>query len=273
MQILNPEGIYNSPRYYSGGKVGNTIFTAGRVAKNLDGSVFAPGDSRRQAEHIMECLKAILDEGGATFQDVVKIHTYYVDDSDALYTSHWPTVHEVRQRYMGDHYPPHTGTKVANLGSPDIKLEIEVTAVIRERPTYSSAKGGPMSMKTLNPEGIYNSPLYCSGGKAGNTIYTAGIVPLDLEGNVVAPNDARRQTEKIMKDLKLILAEGGATLQDVVYVHTYFVHNEDMPVIHEVRQRYMGDHYPSHTGTKVDNTSWVERGIKLEIEVIAVVED
>jgi len=45
LQILNPERIYNSPRYYSGVKVGNMIFTAGRVAKNLDGSVFAPGDT------------------------------------------------------------------------------------------------------------------------------------------------------------------------------------------------------------------------------------
>ena len=124
MQILNPEDIYHSPRYYSGVKAGNMIFTAGRVALNLDGSVFAPGDTRRQVEHIMECFKVILAEGGATFQDVVKINTYYVDDSDG------PVIHEVRQRYMGDHYPPHTGTKVANLDPPDLKVEIEVTAVI-----------------------------------------------------------------------------------------------------------------------------------------------
>jgi 2-iminobutanoate/2-iminopropanoate deaminase len=126
MQILNPKGIYNSPRYYSGVKAGNMIFTAGRVAKNPDGSVFAPGDTRRQAEHIMECLKIILAEGGATFQDVIKVQTYYVDDSD------WLAIHEIRQRYMGDHYPPHTGTKVENLGLLDIKLEIEVTAVVSE---------------------------------------------------------------------------------------------------------------------------------------------
>jgi len=128
-------------------------------------------------------------------------------------------------------------------------------------------------MQILNPKSIYNSPRYYSGVKAGNTIYTAGRVPIDLEGNVVAPNDARAQTEHTMEDLKLILAEGGATLQDVVYVHTYSLHGEDMPVIHEVRQRYMGDHYPPHTGTRVDNPSWVERGIRVEIEVIAVVED
>ena len=130
-----------------------------------------------------------------------------------------------------------------------------------------------MSIIALNPKSIYNSPRYYSGVKAGNMIFTAGRVPFDLEGNVVAPNDARAQTEFIMEDLKTILTEGGGTLQDVVFVHTYCLYGEDMPVIHEARQRHMGDHYPPHTGTKVDNPSWVERGMRLEIEVIAVVGD
>ena len=128
-------------------------------------------------------------------------------------------------------------------------------------------------MKILNPKTIYNTPRYYSGVRAGNMIFTAGRVPLDLDGNVVAPNDARAQTENIMQSLQAILAEGGATLQDVVYVHTMYLDATDMPVIHEVRQRYMGDHYPPHTGTKQDSQSWVERGIRLEIEVFAVVED
>jgi 2-iminobutanoate/2-iminopropanoate deaminase len=128
-------------------------------------------------------------------------------------------------------------------------------------------------MKILNPETIYNTPRYYSGVRAGNLIFTAGRVPLDIDGNVVAPNDARAQTENIMQSLQAILAEGGATFQDVVYVHTMYLDAADMPVIHEVRQRYMGDHYPPHTGTKQDSQSWVERGIRLEIEVVAVVED
>ena len=130
-----------------------------------------------------------------------------------------------------------------------------------------------MSMKILNPKGIYNSQSHYSGVKSGNMIYTSGRVPLDPKDNVVAPNDARRQTERIMEDLKLILAEGGATFQNVVYVHTYYVYNGDGPAISEVRRRYMGDHYPPHTGTKVDNPSWKERGIRLEIEMVAMVED
>jgi 2-iminobutanoate/2-iminopropanoate deaminase len=128
-------------------------------------------------------------------------------------------------------------------------------------------------MEILNPEGIYHSPRYYSGVRAGNMIFTAGRVPLDLEGNVMSPDDAGAQTEKIMEDLKVILAHGGATLQNVVHVRTYYLYGEDMPAIHEVRQRFMGEHTPPHTGVSVDKPSWVERGIRLEIEFIAVVED
>ena len=128
-------------------------------------------------------------------------------------------------------------------------------------------------MKILNPKTIYNTPRYYSGVRAGNMIFTAGRVPLDIDGNVVAPNDARAQTENIMESLQAILAEGGATLQDVVYVHTMYLDGADMPAIHEVRERFMDGHFPPHTGSKQDSQSWVERGIRLEIEVIAVVED
>ena len=128
-------------------------------------------------------------------------------------------------------------------------------------------------MKILNPEGIYHSQRYYSGLRAGNMIFTAGRVPSDPEGNVVAPNDAAKQTEAIMEDLQKILAEGGATLQDVVYIHTYYLHEEDFPAIHEVRERFMDGHRPPHTGSKNESQSWVERGIRLEIEVFAVLED
>jgi len=267
MKILNPEGWYHSPKYWPGVKVGNFITTAGCVAKRPDGRVFAPGDTLRQAEHIMECLKAVLAEGEVTLRDIVKITTYYIDDAD------WPKIEEIRQRHMGDHYPPHTGIKVENLWSPDIKLEIEVMAVVQSTNAGSSKEEMSMKARPLNPADIHNSPSYYSGIRSGNLVFTAGRVPLDRDGKVVAPNDATTQTGHIMTDLKKILTEGGACLQDVVYVHTYFLHNDDIPKIHEVRHRFFGDHYPPHTGTKVDNPDWEQRGIRVEIEVIAVISE
>jgi 2-iminobutanoate/2-iminopropanoate deaminase len=128
-------------------------------------------------------------------------------------------------------------------------------------------------MQVLNPEGIWHSTRYHSAVRAGNHIYVAGRVPVDIDGNVVAPNDAAAQTAKIMEDLTLILAEGGATLQNIVSIHTYALYSEDMPAIFGVLHRYLGDHRPPHTGIRMQMDLWVQNGTRLEIEVVAVVED
>ena len=128
-------------------------------------------------------------------------------------------------------------------------------------------------MKILKPANIYSSPKYYPGLKAGNTIYTAGRVPVDIDGSVYAPNDPKAQTRQIMECLQIILAEGGATLNDVVYIHTYYLYEEDMAAIFEVYREFFGDHKPPHTGSRQDSKSWVEKGFRLEVEVTAVLEE
>ena len=127
-------------------------------------------------------------------------------------------------------------------------------------------------MKILKPEGIYCSPRYAPGLLAGNTIYTAGRVPIDLNGEIVAPNDARAQTEQILDCLEAILAEGKATLKDVVSIHTYYLYEEDMSAIFDVLHARMGVLLPPHTGCHQSSTSWEKRGIRLELEMTAVIE-
>ena len=41
-------------------------------------------------------------------------------------------------------------------------------------------------MKVLQPDTIFTSPRYAPGVRVGNTIYTAGRVPIDVDGEVVA---------------------------------------------------------------------------------------
>jgi enamine deaminase RidA (YjgF/YER057c/UK114 family) len=127
-------------------------------------------------------------------------------------------------------------------------------------------------MKILKPETIFCSPHYAPGLLAGNTIYTAGRVPVDLNGEIVAPHDARAQTEQILDCLEAILAEGKATLKDVVSIHTYYLLEEDMPAIFEVLHARMGTILPPHTGSNQSSASWEKRGIRLELEMTAVVE-
>lgn len=123
-ELIQPEGMYQTPSYNHAMRAGNTIYVAGQVAKDDNGELVAPGDAEGQARHIYASLGRVLDAAGATFDNVVKITTFLVDRADA------PAVSKVRFEHFGDHRPPHTGLIVAGLGGPDVKLEVEVIAVL-----------------------------------------------------------------------------------------------------------------------------------------------
>jgi len=55
----------------------------------------------------------------------------------------------------------------------------------------------------------------------GKTIYVAGQLARDLEGNIVGPGDMRAQMEQTFKNLGACLKAAGATWADVVKTNTF----------------------------------------------------
>lgn len=106
----------------------------------------------------------------------------------------------------------------------------------------------------------------------GETLYLAGQVARDADGEVYAPDDLTKQAERIFQTISEILAREGASLKDVVKLVTYFsipLNREISEEYWEVRRRFFGDHRPASTGVQV--VSLIEAGMVLEIEATAVV--
>src|SRR5215471_20502369 len=61
---------------------GRTLYIAGQLALDKDGKPVGPGDFRAQVKQVFENLKTRLEEGGASFKDVVKLNYYLTDASD-----------------------------------------------------------------------------------------------------------------------------------------------------------------------------------------------
>ncbi len=125
-QLFQPEGIYKPATYHHAMRAGNTIYVAGQVARDENGTLVAPNDAAGQARQVYHNLRRVLEATGAKPEHVVKVTTYLVDPADAK------AVSEVRLEFFGDHRPPHTGLIVAGLGSPEVKVEVEVIAVLEE---------------------------------------------------------------------------------------------------------------------------------------------
>ncbi len=131
LTLVQPEGMYRTPGYVHGIRAGNTVYLAGQVARDERGEVVAPGDAAGQARQVYQNIGRVLAAAGTDFSHIVKMTTYLVDRADSA------AVSAVRFEHLGDHRPPHTGLIVAGLGSPDLRVEVDVIAVIPE-PTSPS---------------------------------------------------------------------------------------------------------------------------------------
>ena len=106
---------------------GRLIYIAGQVAMDPAGKLVGPGDLKAQTKQTFENLKAALAASGATFDNVVKLNSYFVDIKQA------PVFREVRDQYVNVANPPvSTAVEVRRLVREEWLIEIEAIAVVPE---------------------------------------------------------------------------------------------------------------------------------------------
>lgn len=115
-------------------------------------------------------------------------------------------------------------------------------------------------------EGIYKTPSYVHGMRAGSVLYIAGQVAKDEHGTLIAPGDTLAQAKAVYENLGQILDAAGARPEYVVKVTTYLAQGADGAAASEVRFAFFGDHRPPHTGLTVG----LSDGVQIEVEAIAV---
>jgi len=106
---------------------GRFIYISGQVAMDSSGKLVGAGDFRAQVKQTFENLKAALAVNGATFDNVVKLNSYFVDIKQA------PVFREVRDQYVNVASPPvSTAVEVRRLVREEWLIEVEAIAVVPE---------------------------------------------------------------------------------------------------------------------------------------------
>jgi 2-iminobutanoate/2-iminopropanoate deaminase len=126
LELINPAGVAPASTYCHVSRAGEFVFVAGQIAKDEAGNWLGLGDAGAQARQVYINIGRCLVSAGATPQDVVKINTILVDRADR------DAVTAERLAFFGDHRPPHTGIIIAGLGSPEVRIEVEVVAYVPE---------------------------------------------------------------------------------------------------------------------------------------------
>jgi 2-iminobutanoate/2-iminopropanoate deaminase len=118
--LTSPPDVFPATNYEHVSLAGDFAYVAGQVARDEAGNWVGIGDAGAQAAQVYRNIGRILAHIGATPEDVVKIMVFLTDRADA------PAIHAERRKFFGDHRPPHSGIIIGGLGSPEVKVEVEV---------------------------------------------------------------------------------------------------------------------------------------------------
>jgi 2-iminobutanoate/2-iminopropanoate deaminase len=123
-----------------------------------------------------------------------------------------------------------------------------------------SAAGAPRAI------GPYSQGLLERRGGVA-TLYCAGQIALDPETMEVVPGDAGAHADRVMRNLRAVLAAAGMGFSDVVRATVYLTDLADLAAVNDVYGRCFDGPAPPRATVQV---AGIPRGSRVEIELLAV---
>lgn len=107
---------------------GGLLFTGAQFSADSRGHVLGRGDIETQTRNVFTNITRVLEAGGASWSDVVKMNTFYVfDGPDDQLTAHWEKMTRVRVEFYAR--PAHCGTGVRVAGLPGEGMLVSAAAI------------------------------------------------------------------------------------------------------------------------------------------------
>ena len=126
-QILQPAG-WPAPKGYANGMAadGRLVVTGGVIGWDNQGHL--PTDFVAQVHQALSNISAILGEGGARPEHLVRLTWYVVDIEE--YLANLKLLGQAYREIFGAHYPAMALVQVVRLVEKAARVEIEATAVV-----------------------------------------------------------------------------------------------------------------------------------------------
>ncbi len=224
-------------------KAGNRIFMRGQMGLDLNQTLAAPEDPAAQADQAMQNVKVLLEEAGSSLDHICKVTTYITDRAYRV------PVYNTVNRYLKGIPTVGTGLIVKGLAMPELKMEIDVDAVIPQAAEHQR-------FRVFNTRDWFNQPIdrdSCMVIRTDDEIYLRGQTGAALDGSRMyglgrTPEDAAAQADQAMQNAKVLLAEAGSSLDDVCKLRVYIGDRAYREPVYQVLGRHFGDVHPCSTG-------------------------
>lgn len=109
---------------------------------------------------------------------------------------------------------------------------------------------------------------YSQAVSAGAWLFCSGQIGLDPATGELVAGGVDAETNRVLENLRAVLAAGGATLGDVVRTTIYLVDLGDFGRVNEIYARYFRAPFPARATVGVAS---LPRGARVEIDAIAMI--
>ncbi|MBP3311619.1 MAG: RidA family protein [Butyricicoccus sp.] len=107
---------------------------------------------------------------------------------------------------------------------------------------------------------------YSQAIEVNGMVFTSGQIPLDPSTGELVGTTIEEQTERVMKNLKAVLAQAGVGFDHVVKTTCFLADLADFAAFNAVYGKYFPEDQPARSCFQV---AALPKGAKLEVEVIA----
>ncbi len=109
---------------------------------------------------------------------------------------------------------------------------------------------------------------YSQAIQAGNMIFLSGQIPLDPKTGEVVLGDIRKQTARVLENLKGVLESQNLGMEDVVKTTIFLKNLDHFNQVNDVYGTYFSSSPPARSTVEVAR---LPRNVEIEIEAIAVI--
>ncbi|EKV57544.1 RidA family protein [Brachyspira hampsonii] len=109
---------------------------------------------------------------------------------------------------------------------------------------------------------------YSQAVKSGNFIFASGQIPLDPVSGDMAENDIKKQTERVMENIKGLLESENLTMANIIKTTCFLTDMANFASFNEVYAAYFPENPPARSTVAIKA---LPKDALVEVEIIAVI--
>ncbi len=245
----------------------NIVFTGDISAIDSTDTLIAPDDVIEQTRVMMQQMEHLLLIANVSSKNALKINVFYLGDGTA---QSWTEPAVIRASHFPEPGPAATGIAVTRFARAGLMTKMAVCVAAEHVGDVAQSPKVQYSWPDGHWDWTSHLP-YKHGNAFGPVIHLGGQVALNSKAEVLHPNEIVEQTKIALTNIKTILTDLGATVDDVVKVTTFYQGGASADDLHKnlmIRSNAFTKPGPATSGIPIPHL--VYENMVIEIEVIAI---